>query len=177
MEGEVTLGRGARCSLVAPTLLREPEMGRAIEDSREAHLPWIVHGSAEAYFEKLFKGRTIGLFVIDTTDDALACVINLNEPVGGGFASAYLGYFTVAAKMRIGLMKEGLSLALDYAFGPLGFHRLEANIQPGNQPSIGLVESLGFRLEGFSPKYLKIGGQWRDHHRYAILSDEWTAGK
>lgn len=177
MDGEVTLGRGTRCRLVAPTLLREQEMERAIEDSREAHAPWIFHGSAEAYFEKLHKGRTIGLFVIDTTDDALACVINLNEPVGGGFASAYLGYFTFAAKMRTGLMKEGLSLALDYAFGPLGFHRLEANIQPGNEPSMRLVESLGFRLEGFSPKYLKIGGQWRDHHRYAMIADEWTSRK
>ena len=74
-------------------------------------------------------------------------------------------------------MKEGLALSLDYALQTLDFHRLEANIQPGNHASIALVQSLGFRLEGFSPAYLKIGGQWRDHARYAILAEEWLERK
>ena len=42
------------------------------------------------------------------------------------------------------------------AFDELGFHRLEANIQPGNLASAALVSRLGFRREGFSPKYLFI---------------------
>ena len=45
----------------------------------------------------------------------------------------------------------------------MGLHRLEANIQPGNLASIGLVKGAGFQCEGFSPKYLKIGECWRDH--------------
>ena len=65
---------------------------------------------------------------------------------------------------------------LDHAFGPLGLHRVEANIQPGNQPSIALARGSGFRLEGFSPRYLLIGGQWRDHERYAITADEQARG-
>jgi [ribosomal protein S5]-alanine N-acetyltransferase len=50
---------------------------------------------------------------------------------------------------------------------------VEANIQPANQPSRALVQSLGFRQEGFSPRYLKINGEWRDHERWAVLADEW----
>ena len=49
----------------------------------------------------------------------------------------------------------------------MGLHRLEANIQPGSLASIGLVKGAG-SAEGFSPKYLKIGGRWRDHERWAL---------
>ena len=69
-------------------------------------------------------------------------------------------------------MREGLQLVLDYAFGPLSLHRIEANIQPGNAASIALARGAGFRLEGYSPRYLLIGGQWRDHERYALTVDE-----
>ena len=65
-----------------------------------------------------------------------------------------------------------MALLLDLAFGPLSLHRLEANIQPGNHASIALARGAGFRLEGYSPRYLLIGGQWRDHERYALTADE-----
>jgi [ribosomal protein S5]-alanine N-acetyltransferase len=71
------------------------------------------------------------------------------------------------------LMTEALSLAIGQAFGDLGLHRLEANIQPGNAASLALARRLGFRREGFSPRYLCIAGRWRDHERWALLSDEW----
>jgi ribosomal-protein-alanine N-acetyltransferase len=68
-------------------------------------------------------------------------------------------------------MKEGLAQVIEHAFNDMGLHRLEANIQPDNERSIRLVESLGFECEGYSPRYLKINGKWRDHERWAILAD------
>jgi ribosomal-protein-alanine N-acetyltransferase len=70
-------------------------------------------------------------------------------------------------------MKEGLQLVIDCSFDELRLHRLEANIQPSNERSIALVRRLGFRMEGLSRRYLKIGGRWRDHERWALLADEW----
>jgi [ribosomal protein S5]-alanine N-acetyltransferase len=72
-------------------------------------------------------------------------------------------------------MREALHLALRHAFGPLRLHRVEANIQPGNAPSRALVRRAGFRREGFSPRYLKIGGRWRDHERWALVCEDWRA--
>jgi ribosomal-protein-alanine N-acetyltransferase len=68
-----------------------------------------------------------------------------------------------------------MQLVLREAFRPLGLHRLEANIQPGNTASIALAKRRGFELEGFSPRYLKVGDRWRDHEHWAITKERWQA--
>ncbi|MEU0161567.1 GNAT family protein [Streptomyces sp. NPDC006261] len=103
-------------------------------------------------------------------DGAIAGFININNIVLGGFRSGALGYGAFAHAAGRGLMGEALGLVMDLAFGPLGLHRLEANIQPGNAASIALVRRAGFRLEGFSPDFLHIDGAWRDHERWAITA-------
>jgi ribosomal-protein-alanine N-acetyltransferase len=69
-------------------------------------------------------------------------------------------------------MHEGMLLVLNDAFRKLKLHRLEANIQPGNHASIALVKRCGFVQEGFSHRYLKICGRWKDHERWAVLSED-----
>ncbi len=69
-------------------------------------------------------------------------------------------------------MTDGLRLVLERAFGALGLHRVDANIQPDNERSLRLVERLGFRREGLSLRYVKVGGRWRDHERWALLAEE-----
>jgi ribosomal-protein-alanine N-acetyltransferase len=71
-------------------------------------------------------------------------------------------------------MTEAVGLVVRDAFRRLRLHRLEANVQPGNRASIRLVRRLGFRREGYSPRYLKIQGRWRDHERWALLADAAT---
>ncbi|MEO6334619.1 MAG: GNAT family protein, partial [Pyrinomonadaceae bacterium] len=44
---------------------------------------------------------------------------------------------------------------------------------PTNLPSIRVLTRCGFTKEGFSRRYLKIGGRWRDHERWAIIRDDW----
>jgi len=107
----------------------------------------------------------------------IAGVINVSEIVRGSFQSAYLGYYAFEPFAGRGFMRAGLSMVISRCFAELRLHRLEANIQPDNARSIALVKGLGFRLEGFSPRYLKIGGRWRDHERWALLSDNWRGGR
>ena len=110
-------------------------------------------------------------FVVCARDgDHLVGVINITNIVQGVFRSGYLGYYAFAGFERQGLMREGLRTVVRHAFKTLKLHRLEANIQPGNAGSVALVRSCGFSQEGFSPRYLKLGGRWRDHERWAVLS-------
>jgi len=102
-------------------------------------------------------------------------VVNLNEIVRGSFQSAYLGYYAFEPWAGRGFTRAGLDLVLRRAFRELKLHRVEANIQPDNTRSIALVRGLGFRREGLSPRYLKIGGRWRDHERWALLCEEWRS--
>ena len=128
-----------------------------------------------AYLRRLRGDRHAGFLVRRLEDDAFVGLVNVNEIVRGVFQSGYLGYWVGGPYARQGYMTEAVGLVLRQAFGRLGLHRVEANVQPHNAASTALVRSLGFRLEGRSPRYLKIGGRWRDHDRWALLAEEWRA--
>jgi ribosomal-protein-alanine N-acetyltransferase len=101
----------------------------------------------------------------------LAGTVNVTNIVRGAFQSAFCGYWAYAGSQGRGLMSDGLRSVVRHAFDELALHRLEANIQPGNVASIALAERCGFLSEGFSPRYLMVDGDWRDHNRYAIRTE------
>ena len=148
----------------------------AVRASRALHRPWVSPPATPeqfaAYVERMQAPTNCSLLIArnGTSSLELAGVVNITNMVMGPFCSGYLGYYTFAGFERRGYLREGLTLAVRHAFRKLKLHRLEANIQPGNAASLALVRSCGFTQEGYSPKYLKIGGRWRDHERWAIVS-------
>jgi len=167
---------GQRVKLRRPTLADKDEFIALMQQSKELHHPWCFPPDNEEAFENYLKSRDQenydGFLLCHAQTHAIIGVINVNNIVRGWFQSAYLGYYIGAPYARKGYMKEALMLAVRYAFTGLKLHRLEANIQPDNHASIALVRSCGFRKEGFSPRYLKVGREWKDHERWAILADE-----
>ncbi|WP_246285632.1 GNAT family N-acetyltransferase [Nguyenibacter vanlangensis] len=149
---------------------------RANRDSRDYHAPWARPftdpDGFDTWFAQCATGSAVGLVARHGGDGGVIGVFTLSQIVMGAFCSAYLGYYGMRAYARRGLMTQALRLTLAHAFDELGLHRVEANIQPGNLASIALVRRAGFRQEGFSPRYLKIDGAWRDHERWARLSDD-----
>jgi ribosomal-protein-alanine N-acetyltransferase len=143
--------------------------------SRELHEPWSYPPAQTDEFRGLVERARADdfelLLLCRRGDDVILGFFNLSQIFRGPFLNAYLGYAIGQPYARQGYMAEGIELVLRYAFETLGLHRLEANIQPGNEASIALAKHAGFRLEGFSPRYLKIDGRWRDHERWAILAD------
>lgn len=146
--------------------------------SRTFHRPWSSPATTPEAFRKLLERSRREdfeiLLVRRREDDAIAGVFSLSQIFLGAFRSAYLGYYAFAPFQGLGYMREALDQILRMAFRKLRLHRLEANIQPGNSASKRLVKRAGFRREGFSPRYLKILGRWRDHERWAITVEEWA---
>ena len=150
----------------------EAEFLAAARASRRLHAPWIaVPRDAQTFRRHVsrFVSPTHFGFVVLDGQGRIAGAINITNAIHGPFCSAYLGWYAFAGFERQGIMKQGLARVLRVAFGQLRLHRLEANIQPGNLPSIALARASGFTKEGYSRAYLKIGGRWRDHERWAIV--------
>jgi len=177
---------GERVVLARPQARDEAEFFKLIRASVDFHRPWeplpppgLKPDSPERFRMLLQQDSGDGhekLFVRVCDGGAIAGMINLNNIVRGVFQSAALGYWIGERHARQGLMTEALRLMLHHAFATLGLHRIEANLMPHNEASRALVRRVGFRLEGVSPRMLKIAGEWRDHERWALLVDEWNAG-
>jgi ribosomal-protein-alanine N-acetyltransferase len=165
--------------LESPAGQHERELLAAVRRSRRLHADWVAPPATPAayrrYLRRLASPSQAGFLVRRRDSGALVGVVNVSEIVRGNFRSAYLGYYAFLPEAGRGLMTEGLARVVSHAFGRLGLHRLEANIQPQNRASRRLVRRLGFRREGWSPRYLRIAGAWRDHERWAILRDEWRS--
>jgi ribosomal-protein-alanine N-acetyltransferase len=153
-----------------------------LKASEDFHKPWTptLPAGVDPYGRASFMEwlRTNGmvhrrerLLVCRRSDDRILGLANLSQIVRGSFQSCFLGYWVGAEFANQGYMKEALPQITEAAFGRLKLHRIEANIRPENEASIRLVRGAGFQLEGYSPRYLKIAGEWCDHERWAILAD------
>jgi ribosomal-protein-alanine N-acetyltransferase len=138
--------------LCPPSPADAEEFIGAVRASRSLHGPWLgppdTPAMFAAYLERAGREDQASYLIRHRGCGALVGFVNVNNIVRGALQSGY------------------------------GLHRVEANIQPGNVRSIGLVLRLGFEREGFSRRYLKVDGDWRDHERWALLAEDWpgTAG-
>ena len=169
------LQRGEHVSIRHMEAVDEGAFLRAVRSSRKLHRPWsYLPETSEDFRDMLVRPLGESYLICRNEDGALAGSASLGHIVFGNLRNAYLGYSAFVPHQHRGLMTEGLELVLRHAFGTLGLHRVEVNVQPDNVRSIALAERLGFRREGYSPRYLKIGGRWRDHVRFAMLADEFA---
>jgi ribosomal-protein-alanine N-acetyltransferase len=166
-----------RVVLRPPTRDDEDEFIARMRASRKIHRPWIYMPETPeryaAYVSRVDDPRSAPFLACRVQDGAIVGFLNVSEIIRGSLKSAFIGYGGVAEFAGHGYMTEAMQLLLREAFTRLDLHRLEANIQPGNVRSIALAKRCGFELEGFSPRYLKIGGRWRDHERWAIRAETW----
>ncbi len=117
------------------------------------------------------------LLVCLTEDGTVVGGASVNSIIRGPFNSGMAGWWVGDPHEGRGYMSEALALLVEHGFLGLRLHRIEANIRPENVRSKRLAARVGFRPEGYSPRYLQIAGEWADHERFAIVVEEWRAAR
>jgi ribosomal-protein-alanine N-acetyltransferase len=171
--------------------LRPPDRGDYEEwaslraRSRSFLTPWEPSWPSDALSRGSFRARLARYaddwrtdqgynFFVFREDESLAGGIGLSNVRRGVAETASLGYWIGEPHARQGYMSAALPLVLDFAFGRLHLHRVEAACLPNNVPSRALLKKIGFQQEGLARQYLCIRGKWQDHVLFAILREDWT---
>ncbi|MGK5630054.1 GNAT family N-acetyltransferase [Streptomyces sp. URMC 123] len=170
------LRQGPRVALRRVRRQDHAELTALAQESAEMHRRWLgarenTVEAFESHLERCARPTHEGLVICLRDTGAIVGSVNINNIVRGALQSGTLGYASYASTAGHGYMTEGLRLVIELAFDQLELHRLEANIQPDNLPSLNLVKRLGFRREGYSTAFQHINGAWRDHERWAITAE------
>ena len=128
------------------------------------------------YVEKsqiaFLQGSLVRLWLREKTQpERIIGSVGFSQIFRGPFCNCVLGYQIDQAHEGKGLMFEALERAITYMFDEQKLHRINANYRPENVRSGRLLARLGFRTDGFAPRYLFIDGEWRDHIQTSLIND------
>lgn len=88
-------------------------------------------------------------------------------------ARAEIGYAIYDERFKQqGLMSEAIKAVLNYGFGQMKLHRVEAFIGLSNLPSLKLVERAGFVKEGLLREHYNKEGVFQDSYVFSLLKSE-----
>jgi ribosomal-protein-alanine N-acetyltransferase len=107
-----------------------------------------------------------------TVDGKFAGQITVGNVIRAALRSAWIGYWVASTVTSGGVATASVALVVDHCFTLAGLHRLEATVRPENQPSLRVLEKLGFRQEGVFERYLDVAGAWRDHLCFALTTED-----
>ena len=117
------------------------------------------------------KMSTIRFYVFKNEEESpIIGTVCLHDVKYSPYCCCEIGYKFDHEYHHQGYAREAVAKALDIAFYDLNLHRVFARVLPENAPSIHLLESLGFELEGTERECMKIQGDWKDHLRYTLLT-------
>lgn len=137
---------------------------RSIEDARK-----IVEAFQSTYESK--RGIRWGIVLKDTGD--FVGTLGLNN-LSTYSKKAEIGFELHPSHWNNGITSEAVKEVLRYSFEYLELIRIGAVTYPQNEPSIQLLERLGFTKEGLLRGYLYQNNQSHDAFIFSLLRTEWT---
>lgn len=84
-----------------------------------------------------------------------------------------IGYMLNKAFHGNGYATEAVKELINYLFDTMNKHRIIASVDPGNTPSIKLLERIGFRKEAHFKQSIWFKGEWVDDVVYCMLRRDW----
>lgn len=81
-----------------------------------------------------------------------------------------IGYTLQYDYWRQGIMSEAITAAMEYCFKVMDFHSVEANTDPDNEGSGGILEKLGFVQEAYFRENFYFEGQFLDSRIYSKIN-------
>ncbi len=155
------------------------------EELRRVNRDWLApweatspHGQPASRFravmrddEREARAGRLQPFVV-SLDRRLVGQMHLFNIVWGSARGGSAGYWIDRRHAGRGLAPLCLAALVDHALYGLGLHRVEVNVRPENTASLRVIDKLGFREEGLRQRFLHIGGDWRDHHSFALTAED-----
>ncbi|MBS0432554.1 MAG: GNAT family N-acetyltransferase [Proteobacteria bacterium] len=132
---------------------------------------WTDPAQAQELLQRLHRDRAAGAmpWAIATRDgDALIGTVTLFN-ISAVHRRAEIGYALASAHWSKGLAGEALRVVLRHAFGAMQLERIEADTDPRNEPSLRMLERLGFRREGVMRRRWFVAGEWCDSAWLGLL--------
>lgn len=167
--------------------------------TRDLYLRALTHGDSDGLYALLSDAQTVKYWVstpiVDrqVSNDKLAeymasnekgesidwavCLKNQPQMIGRCVLfhldepnrRAEIGFILNRKYWRRGLMRQAVEAVVQFGFDTLKLHRIEADVDPDNAGSLALLESLGFKREGYFPERWLVGDQWKDSVMLGLL--------
>lgn len=94
-----------------------------------------------------------------------------------GFGTAEWQFAIDSAFWGTGVFVEAANLVLDFAFGTIGVHRLEARSAVANGRGQGALRKMGATCEAVLRRSFRRNGQELDQTIWSILDEDWLASR
>ncbi len=145
--------------VLRPLELADAEALFAAHGDAETHHFWSSPAHASVEETRAYIAETLAIegahvwAITESGGEALGriALFNVREGVGE------IGVIMRREATGRGLASKALNLVIEYGFGPLGLHRIGADIDPDNTNSISLFLRAGFQREGL------LRGNWKTH--------------
>jgi RimJ/RimL family protein N-acetyltransferase len=133
----------------------------------------LAHERIARDIDAMSTGKYLCLGVVRGDDDKLigeCSLFNWSQQS----RRAELGYALGHEAWGRGYINEALEALLTYGFSEMALNRVEADIDPRNQPSAKTLERLGFQKEGHLRERWIVNGELSDTGLYGLLASDWA---
>ncbi|MFC7376630.1 MULTISPECIES: GNAT family N-acetyltransferase [unclassified Brachybacterium] len=176
---QVTLRLLAPSDAPALAELESRNRERLLIGAPERTANWFTEAGQRAAIAQAVEDREAGrglpltIWLEENGSSRLVGRLSFTGIVRGAAEFASLGYWVDHADTGRGIATHAVRAAIAVAFGGLGLHRLQAEVQVGNDASVRVLQRCGFAEFGLAPSFLRLGGQWADCRLFQLVNERW----